>query len=261
MAWHSPVSSSSVRKTKPFAVPGRWRTMTAPAARDARAVAASSRARAAERMPRRAEAPRAGARPGADPSSSASTGSRRAVSSSGGHLGQRRRVVRGTSGEERAGRARDLRHLPERAPAASARTTPALPRRRARTSSSSRSSRTAARGRPRRVNGPTPCSVSIRRPVACLQSLARTQSPSRTVPLLPPALPSGSRHVDRPHLGAVALRVLDERRRVVEAHRPRVEQRRVERRRMMRLEVRARVRDQREARRVRLRETRRARTT
>jgi hypothetical protein len=46
IAWAIPVSSSSVRKTKPFAVPGRWRTMTAPAART-RAPSGSSRSRAA----------------------------------------------------------------------------------------------------------------------------------------------------------------------------------------------------------------------
>ena len=33
MTFAIPVSSSSERKTKPFAVPGRWRTITLPATR------------------------------------------------------------------------------------------------------------------------------------------------------------------------------------------------------------------------------------
>ena len=59
-------------------------------------------------------------------------------------------------------------------------------------------------------------------------------------------------HVDRREPHAVPLRVLDERRRVVEPHRLVVEQRRVERRRVVRLQVRARVDEQREAGGVRL---------
>ena len=58
-------------------------------------------------------------------------------------------------------------------------------------------------------------------------------------------------HVDRMEADAAALRVLDERRRVIEPHRLVVEERRVERRRVMHLEIRARVGQQREARRVR----------
>ena len=41
MAFAVPVSSSSVRKQKPFAVPGRWRTITCPAVRTARPFGAS----------------------------------------------------------------------------------------------------------------------------------------------------------------------------------------------------------------------------
>ena len=51
---------------------------------------------------------------------------------------------------------------------------------------------------------------------------------------------------------AAALRVLDERRRVIEPHRLVVEERRVERRRVMDFEIRARIRQQREAGGVRL---------
>ena len=69
---------------------------------------------------------------------------------------------------------------------------------------------------------------------------------------LPAAHPAGSRHVDRPHLDAVPLRVLDQRRGMVEAHRPGVEQPEIEGGRVVRLEVGAGVGDEREARRVRL---------
>ena len=70
--------------------------------------------------------------------------------------------------------------------------------------------------------------------------------------LLDAAQPVGLLHVDRMEAHAAALRVLDERRRVVEPHRLVVEERRVERRRVMHLEIRARVGEQREAGGVRL---------
>ena len=66
------------------------------------------------------------------------------------------------------------------------------------------------------------------------------------------AVPVGHLHVDRMKADAAALRVLHERRRVVEPHRLVVEERRVERRRIVHLQIRARVGEQREARRVRL---------
>ena len=66
------------------------------------------------------------------------------------------------------------------------------------------------------------------------------------------AVPVRHLHVDRVKADAAALRVLDERRRVVEPHRLVVEERRVERRRVVHLEIRARVREQREAGGVRL---------
>jgi hypothetical protein len=57
-------------------------------------------------------------------------------------------------------------------------------------------------------------------------------------------------HVDRRKADAVALRVLHERRRVIEPHRLVVQHRRVERRRIVRLEIRARIHEQGETRRV-----------
>jgi hypothetical protein len=69
------------------------------------------------------------------------------------------------------------------------------------------------------------------------------------------AVPAGDLHVDGVEPYAAALRVLDERRRMVEPHRLIVEQRRIERRRIVHLEKRARVRQQGKAGRVRLGES------
>src|SRR5215210_8135042 len=78
--------------------------------------------------------------------------------------------------------------------------------------------------------------------------------PFGDLPVLPMAAVAGDLDVDRPELDAAALRVLDQRGWVVEAHGPGVEQAEIERGRMVRLEPGAGVGDQREARRVRLRE-------
>ena len=75
------------------------------------------------------------------------------------------------------------------------------------------------------------------------------------------ALPVGLLHVDRREAHAVALRILDQRRRMIEPHRLVVQHRGVERRRIVRLQIRARIDEQREARGVRFREIRTARTT
>ena len=58
MMFEMPVSSSSVRNTNPFAVPGRWRVMTMPATRTRRPFRALGRSEArstprSDRSPRR----------------------------------------------------------------------------------------------------------------------------------------------------------------------------------------------------------------
>src|SRR4030095_10505932 len=64
--------------------------------------------------------------------------------------------------------------------------------------------------------------------------------------------PVGLLHVDRMEADTATLRVLDERRRVIEPHRLVVEERRVERGWEMRFQIGARVGQQREAGRVRI---------
>ena len=71
----------------------------------------------------------------------------------------------------------------------------------------------------------------------------------------PAAMPTGVIDVDRQYRHAMPFRILDQRGRMVETHRPRVEQCDVERGRVMRFQIRARICDQREAGRVRLGET------
>ena len=84
---------------------------------------------------------------------------------------------------------------------------------------------------------------SIRCPASSLSPLTY-RSPSRTAPSsCTTQSQSRDLHVDRREAHAAPLRVLDERRRMVEPHRLVVEERRVERRRKMRLEIRARVDD------------------
>ena len=79
------------------------------------------------------------------------------------------------------------------------------------------------------------------------------RSPSRSAPSFKRAIPVADLHVRRPHLDAVAARVLHQLRRRVEAHRLAVEQRRAERRRVVALDPGRDVDQQREARRVRFR--------
>ncbi len=79
-----------------------------------------------------------------------------------------------------------------------------------------------------------------------------SRSPSRNSRSSQRQRTSRALHVDRPHVDAVALGVLDQRRRMVEAHRPGVEQPEIEGGRVVRLQVGAGVGDQREARGVRL---------
>ena len=97
-----------------------------------------------------------------------------------------------------------------------------------------------------RSNAAMACPMSFRSPFTYMKP-----EPDGAV-LLDAAQPVGLLHVDRMEPHAAALRVLDERGRVVEPHRLVVEERRVERRRVVHLEIRARVGEQREAGGVRL---------
>ena len=89
-------------------------------------------------------------------------------------------------------------------------------------------------------------------PASCAQSADVAQPEADRAVGFDGAVPVRHLHVDRMEADAAALRVLDQRRRMVEPHRLVVEERRVERRRVMHLEIRARVGEQREAGGVRL---------
>ena len=226
--------------------------MTAPAVRDPLAVRTPRQLGRGEHAPARA-APRAGARAGAGPSSSPSTGSRRAsprsASSPAAATGRRPAPPR------RAARASSRPSRPARAPRAGVR-----PKAASAPACASRSSSPGPqRAPPREILDRRERPLRLRAlrsacPVALPQPLHEAQAePHLAAPPTGTSTRSCVTSIGRMR-DAVALRVLDQRRRVVEAHRPRVQQRRVERGGMVRLQVRARVRDQREARRVRLRE-------
>ncbi len=254
MALAKPVSSSTVMKTNPLAVPGRWRTITTPATRARRPCGTAPRS-AARVTPWRSRAARAKAT-GCGPIVRLVPAKSAVSSSSADHLGQRRLVdsrrigsFRENSGPERPSAStcqsasrRVAAQRGERADLGQARAAPASfgvdARRRSRPAT-----RTAPRAR----------ASSIRRPISSRRP-ATERRPRRTA--RPPSSRSASHpervDVDGADADAVADGVAHQRRRMIKAHRPVVEQRAEEGRRVVGLEVGRGVGDERERRRVRL---------
>ena len=235
-----PVSSSSVMKMTPLAVPGRWRTSTRPATVTALPSPASWRAAhgagcGAARIPRASSAsgcasarsrrcgnPRPPARPGSSPAAR-----------------QRGSVTRG-AGQRREQRQRRRLLAQTLAP-------PTAPARRSspseRKASASASCSSAARRerRPRcqssRDGGGRPVAAASSASARVLLCQAPSPGGSRAAargaaapraPRLQRAVPVAVIDVDRAHLDAVLARVAHDLRRRVEAHRLAVEQRRGE---------------------------------
>ena len=117
------------------------------------------------------------------------------------------------------------------------------------------------RGRDRRVAESADSAPRDRSSVSSPQPIHIHQPQPHAAVGLDAALPVGRLHVDRREADAVPLRVLDERRRMIEPHRLVVQHRREERRRVVRLQVGAGIDEQREARRSATPESHTAQTT
>ena len=253
-------SSSSSMKTTPFAVDGRCRATTMPGDRDASRRAAARAARRSTAFPAAGAA--ASARAGARRPRGSSSGSRRASaptpSARAGPASRpsARAAARAASPRRRSpARVCGARHEPELPEQLAPLQPEAVARARldergaARPADSAR----AARGRGSRV-------TAVR--VALVDDASASSSPTpwtyfsptRTAPssIVQPA--PLQVHVGRPRLDAAPLRVAHERRRRIEAHRLRVEQRGEELRRVVVAQPRRLVREQPERGRVRLRE-------
>ena len=204
MALAKPVSSSSVMKKKPLAVPGRWRTITVPAA-SMRVPSGTSARSTARRMPRARKSGRSsdtGCGPMLMllPAKSAAMRSFIDISPSGMRLA---RV--GHAAEERVAAASERRGLPQRAP----------PRERPVGDGVERAYRRQRRHL-RRIGAAAPRHVGHRRerplgarahdglPHRLLQPRHVAQAEAQRA-LLERAQPVGARDVDRPQLHAAPL--------------------------------------------------------
>ena len=240
-----PVSSSRVRNRKPLAVPGRWRQITAPG--HAHACPSRSRGRShARRIAARGAAParwsdhRMRADGDARAHDVARAAARRSViSGSGDGAGA---SSASASRKQRPARPARPLHLPQRA---APREAERVERARPRPAPSAR--RGAAPRGPRGPGATRTAAPRARRDDAAPPPPARRPAhvaqAEPHLAVLERAGPVAARHVHRPEAHAVALRVLHQRERVVEAHRLVVEQRAGEGRRVVRLQVRAGVGD------------------